>query len=470
MRKVFAVAGIVAAAALIRPGLLGQTAAGDQTPLPEPDRTDAGAPLAPEPTPLPGLGSKWVATWAASIGQPYAYAAPSATDLFTIYYSFQPDLQYAILSAADGLVNQSVRMVIKPDIFGNHFRLRFSNLYGTAPLNLDRVALGIQASGAGLVPGSNRLVTFNGGNTSVSIPAGGRLYSDAVELNVTPDDPLLAGRKLAVSMYVAGPSGTLSVHNFAFQTSYLAEPGSGDRVAKVNGNQAFPYTTTSSFIIDQLDVEAPAATRVLACLGDSLTDGVFSTINGDDRYPNYLSQRLHTLYGNTVSVVNAGIGGDPVLQPGGALDRLERDVLSLSGVTDVIWFQAINDFRFPVTPQDIIDGYGAGVQRMHAAGISVTGATVTSSLHCTTIPVYATDETNAARMTLNAFIRTSGLYDHVADFDTATVDPTSGELRPAFSADDSKLTNPSDKLHFSRLGNRALANAVDLAPYAPAVR
>src|SRR5499427_1987378 len=141
----------------------------------------------------------------------------------------------------------------------------------------------------------------------------------------------------------------------ALTTSYLSAPGAGAK-GQLEDEASFPFTTTSWYFLDAVDMMAPSDTQVVVALGDSITDGTASTLNGDDRWPNALARRLHAVYGNRVSVVNAGIGGNQVVGPpeysaarpfsGGpsALQRLDRDLLSLSGVTAVIWLEGINDF------------------------------------------------------------------------------------------------------------------------------
>jgi GDSL-like Lipase/Acylhydrolase family len=160
----------------------------------------------------------------------------------------------------------------------------------------------------------------------------------------------------------------------------------------------------------------------------SITDGTFSTINGNDRWSNDLSIRLHQAYGNKVSVVNEGIGGNTVVNPPqmgpAAVDRLDRDVLGLSGLTSVVWLEGINDFGAENnTVSAVIAGLQDGISRMHAAGIKVVGATITSSLNSTVLPNCGTPVTDAKRRATNDFIRNSGRYDSVADMDAATLDP-----------------------------------------------
>ena len=182
---------------------------------------------------------------------------------------------------------------------------------------------------------------------------------------------------------------------------------------------------------------AAADTQVIVAFGDSITDGTASTLNGDDRWPNALARRLHAAYGDRVAVVNAGIGGNQVAGPaeysaakpfaGGpsARQRLERDVLSLSGVTTVIWLEGINDFSNATNAAvEAVDGghEGSGRRSCKARGVRVIGATVVSALGSTNA-AHGSAEEDRKRQELNEFIRTSGMFDGVVDFDKATADP-----------------------------------------------
>ena len=178
-------------------------------------------------------------------------------------------------------------------------------------------------------------------------------------------------------------------------SSYVTAPGAGAR-GREEGEAAFPFSTASWFFLDAVDVTAPAGTPVIVGFGDSITDGTASTMNGDDRWPDVLSRRLHAIYGNRVAVVNAGIGGNQIAGPkeygpekpfpGGpsAGQRLERDVLRLSGVTTVIWLEGINDFSKSgnAAVEDVVAGMREGVARMRAGipGVRVIGGTVVSAL------------------------------------------------------------------------------------------
>jgi lysophospholipase L1-like esterase len=162
-------------------------------------------------------------------------------------------------------------------------------------------------------------------------------------------------------------------------------------------------------------------------------------------------------------VVNAGIGGNQILKAGGgpsALERLDRDVINLPGVTTVIWLEGINDLGSSgASVEDITDGFRRGVARLHEHHIRVIGATIVSSLKST--PTHGTPEVDSKRKAINEFIRTSGVFDGVADFDAATIDPETGTLRAAFQPS-SSTGGPGDRLHPNRAGYQAMANAVDL--------
>jgi lysophospholipase L1-like esterase len=411
-------------------------------------------------------GQKWVTVWAASGHGPYPLGNASA----------QPDLSFALPSATTGFDDQTLRLIVKPDLWTSQIRLRFSNAFGQRPLELDGVRVGLQATAGTLVPGTNRPVTF-GGQRTVTIAPGTTRWSDGVNLPfVAGARPSLAGRKLAVSMHARGPTGPMTWHAKALVTSYLSAPGAGD----VGGNDddtRLPYSTTSWFFLDAIDAMAPSDTAVIACFGDSITDGTASTLNGDDRWPDVLSSRLHAAYGAGVSVVNAGIGGNRVIGPAdydrqpiaggpGALDRLDRDVLSLSGVTTVIWLEGINDFGgAAATVETVTSGFTEGVRRMRAKGIRVIGATITSALNATN-GTHGAKAVDDKRREANAFIRRPGVFDAVADFDVATTNPQTGELRAEYQPN-STTGGAGDKLHPNRAGYAAMAAAIDLRLLVP---
>jgi lysophospholipase L1-like esterase len=338
-------------------------------------------------------------------------------------------------------------------------------------VTFDGVFAGLQWSAAAIVKGANRPVRF-GGKDTVTIPPGESAWSDEVGMPAV-DFP---GRKLAVSFHVVGDSGPMTWHAKALTTSYVSAPGAGS-CGQAEDESAFPFTTTSWYFLDAVDAMAPASTRVLVAFGDSITDGTASTLNGDDRWPNALSRRLHAAFGDRWVVVNAGIGGNQVTGPaeytaakpfsGGpsARQRLERDVLSLSGVGAVIWLEGINDFsRNANAPVDTVEaGMGDVVERIRArvSGVKIVGATVVSALGSSNA-AHGSPEEDVKRRQLNDFIRTSKLFNAVADFDKATLDANTGGLRPEF-VPDGTIGGPGDKLHPNRAGYLAMAMSIDLS-------
>src|SRR5215470_14130484 len=410
--------------------------------------------------------TKWVTSWAASVQGPYPVGNASA----------QPDQRFAFPVPANGARDQTFRMMVRPDVWGRQARLRFSNAFGTRVLTLDDVYVGLAVGGPALSKGTNRLVTF-GGKGEVSIAAGADAWSDPVDLAFVrdPDAPELAGRKLAVSFHVVGESGPMTWHAKALTTSFVTAPDAGAKGASEE-EAAFPYSTASWFFLDAVDMMMPADTRVVVAFGDSITDGTASTMNGDDRWPDVLSRRLHRAFGDKIAVVNAGIGGNQVAGPteysatkpfpGGpsASARLERDVLSLSGVSAIIWLEGINDFS--KNGNAAVDTVTAGMRdiaaqlRARIPGVRIVGATLTSALNATNA-AHGSREQDDKRRSLNAFIKSSGVFDAVADFDAATLDPSTGEMKAAFIPE-STTGGPGDKLHPNRGGYLAMGEVIDL--------
>jgi lysophospholipase L1-like esterase len=420
------------------------------------------------PTAAAPPAKKWVTVWTASAQGPYPVGNPSA----------QPDLRFAFPVAEAGARDQSFRLIVRPDIWGGEVRLRFSNAFGTKPVTFDGAFVGLQMSGAALVPRTNQKISF-AGKPSVTVAAGASAWSDAVALPFVRRGAAstLAGRKLAVSFHVDGESGPMTWHAKALTTSYLTPPGAGAK-GEADGEAAYPFSTASWYFLDAVDMMAPIETRLIVAFGDSITDGTASTMNGDDRWPDVLSRRLHARYGNRVAVVNAGIGGNQVIGPaeytpqkpiaGGpaAGQRLERDVLDLSGVGAVIWLEGINDFGRGVEAQ--VDAVEAGMKdivgriRAHVPGVRIVGATLTSALGSSNA-AHGAPEEDVKRKALNEFIRGAGLFDLVVDFDRVTLDPQTGGMRAEF-VPESTTGGPGDKLHPNRAGYLAMGNAVELAP------
>jgi lysophospholipase L1-like esterase len=411
----------------------------------------------------------WVVSWTGAVQGPYPTGNPSA----------QPDQKFAFPDPATGARDQTFRLMLRPDIWGRQARIRLSNAFGTKPMTFDGVYVGLQWGSAALVRGSNRPVTFDG-KPSITIAPGSSAWSDPVALPFVkqPDD--LAGRRLAVSFHIAGDSGPMTWHAKALTTSYVTAPGAGAKGAQED-EAAFPYSTASWFFLDAVEMMAPAGTFAVMAFGDSITDGTASTMNGDDRWPDVLSRRLKARFGNKVAVVNGGIGGNQIAGPsdygpdkpfpGGpaAVQRLERDVLALSGVSSLIWLEGINDFsKNGNAPVDrVIAAMKDGVGRLRAKwpDVRIIGATVTSALGSSS-PAHGFQEQNDKRKALNDFIRSSGTFDGVIDFDKVAIDPQSGGLKPEF-VPESTMGGAGDRLHPNRTGYLAMGQAIDLDLFKP---
>lgn len=408
----------------------------------------------------------WSTVWTAASQGPYPAGVPSG----------QPDLSSTFPNAKIGARNQSFRMIIKPDVFGPQFRIRLSNAFGTRPVTFDNVTLGVHASAAAIVPGSMRSILFRG-QQHITVAPGTEVWSDPIDSPFgTSRDPLtLDGRAFAVSFHVVGESGPMTWHAKAMTTSYVSAPDAGAVSAKLDDTD-FPASTTSWFFLDALDAITPEDTRVVVALGDSITDGTASTIGGSDRWVDVLSRRLHARYHDHIAVVDEGIGGNQILNPtlysvadpplGGpsALSRIQRDVISLSGVSDVIWFEGINDLEAGrASPDAVMEGLTTGVAHIRAGlpGVKVMGATLTTSLG-SKLPHYGSVEVDARRNVVNGRLAKCGIFDDVIDFDSVVTDPSTGKLRDAF-VPSSTAGAISDDLHPNRRGYQAMGSMIDLS-------
>jgi lysophospholipase L1-like esterase len=410
-------------------------------------------------------GKIWVASWTASPQGPYPAGWGVA----------QPDLSFALPRGdTEGATDQTFRLIVKPDLWSKTIRLRLANTFGSRPVTLGAVTVGLQSTGGNLLAGKAQQVLF-GGKPEVVIPAGEELYSDEVALDIDPADPLLEGHNLAVSLFVKGPSGPLTWHCDAFYTSYLSAPGSGDHTSD-KSEAAFPFTTTSWFLLDAVEAEADPDTAVVCAFGDSITEGVNSTLNGSDTWPDVLSRRLHSAYGNKVVVVKEAISGNTVTscpRNGGtsvngpsAADRLDRDVFGVASLRYVVWLEGINDLGACLaSAEDVIQGYKAVIERLHAKDIKVIGATLVSSFG-SPIGSYGFPKVDTERKKVNDFIRTTALFNAVADFDAATLDPATGAMKAAMQPNDT-TGGPGELLHPNRFGYQAMAETINLKLFAP---
>lgn len=347
--------------------------------------------------------------------------------------------------------DQTVRMVVRTSIGGRRVRVQLSNALGGAALAVGAAHLALRQQDAAIVPGSDRVLTF-GGSASFRVPPGALAVSDPVDLDV----PKLSD--LAVSLYLPEDTGPPTIHALGLHTAYLANGNAaGDAALKPSA------TTTAYFWLSSVDVLAPSNAGVIVAFGDSITDGFATTVNKDQAWPALLAKRLAANQSTaTLGVVNLGISGNRVLRDGAgtnALARFDRDVLSRAGVRWMTVLEGINDITYSaipimanqaVTAEDLIWGYRQIIERAHLHGIQVLGATI---MPVGGVATY-TEKGEAVRQAVNRWIRTSGAFDAVVDFDALVSDPADPtKLRPEFDSGDH--VHPNDR------GNQAMANAFD---------
>jgi len=349
----------------------------------------------------------------------------------------------------EAVSNRGYRLVVRTSAGGTHLRVRLSNAFGDRPLTFGRAYAGVQKEGAALVRGSNRQLSF-GGEQSVTVPAGETVLSDPLP------GRLPAATSLVVSLYAAEAGGPATGHGMAMQTSYTS---TGDHTAE-EGPDNWTGTTGSWLYLDAVTVRTDSDVGAVVALGDSITDGWQSSTDKNRRWPDYLARRLQADPDSDTDiegVANEGISGNKVLADGAgqsALNRLDRDVLSHPGVRTVLLFEGVNDIKAHtgVTAGDLIDGYRRIIDRAHAAGLCVVGATVG--------PFKGWYEWDApaetVRREVNEFVRSGGEFDAVADFDRILRSPYDHErILPFF--------DNGDHLHPNDTGMQAMADAVRLS-------
>ena len=367
------------------------------------------------------------------------------------------------------ITNATVRMIARITIPGDSVRIRLDNTFGTEPVTIGHAYIGHRVQGAALAAGSNRSVTFNGAS-EVAIPAGGSTWSDPVRLSV------LAQQDLAVSLYIPGSNMKPSQHTGAVVTSYRSTDGSGD-VTSEEGRAPFGSTTTALWWLKAIDVESVSSPGAIVAFGDSITDGTCSTLDAHDRWEDVLSVRLGLAYDTNAlrarglaeglkAVVNEGIGGNTITREGltppadstPGTERLDRDVLSHHGVTDVVLFMGTNDIRRGATAGQVIAGMTSIVQKVKAKGIRVTGVTIIPRHNVApsgTNTGWNPDKTRI-KNEVNRWIRTKAPFDQIIDFDQVVRDPADPDLiRPAF--------NCGDGVHPSPAGYYAMGKSVELS-------
>lgn len=375
---------------------------------------------------------KWIGAWSASPQQPYDQG-PSH----------------------EGFENQTIRFIVHPHLDGSAVRLKFANTFGNEPLKIGKVTVAKAKAGAEVENGTMTEVFF-GGKYGTTIPVGAEAISDPVNIPVT------YGEDLAVSVYFPEATGPTTWHRLSRQTSYVST--AGDHTDNTDAS-AFPTAIDAWFYLSAVDVQAePSAKGAIVTLGDSITDGHSSTANANHRWPDFLADRIQQQgKGKKYSVLNAGISGNKILRDSpiygeNALARLNRDVLNQSGVTHVILLEGINDIgHVPHTldAEKIIAGMKQIADQVQAKGLNIFAGTLTP-FKGTTIRNYYTEAGEETRQQVNEWIRTSGYFDGVIDFDQVLQDPNNPlYLNAAFDS--------GDHLHPNDAGYKAMADAVDLS-------
>jgi lysophospholipase L1-like esterase len=362
--------------------------------------------------------------------------------------------------------NATIRMIARMTIAGNAVRVRIDNTFGHEALVVGRAYVGHRARGALIAAGSNRPVTF-GGHPEISIPPGGTIMSDPVPLRV------LAQQDIAISLYTPATSMKPTEHTAGVVTSYRTPDGSGDVTASEDAG-AFNQTTTSIWWLKSVEVEAQPADGAVVAFGDSITDGTCSTLDAHDRWEDIVATRLtFDARGGArttarapaqVAIVNEGIGGNTLTRRGlepspespPGLERIERDVLSHHGVRTVILFMGTNDIRRGSDAAQVTEAMSAVAAKVKASGARILAVTI---IPRHSQPAGSAIPWDAARTDIrnqvNAWIRSSRLFDGVLDFSRVVNDPANPDLLlPAF--------NCGDGIHPSPRGYFEIGTSVDL--------
>jgi lysophospholipase L1-like esterase len=382
---------------------------------------------------------------------------PAGAETWISTWTASPQSPRGVLPAS--FSNQTVRQIVHVSVGGRKVRIRLSNEFGTRPALIGAASVALAGEGSDVAAASLRPLTFGGSKSIILLP-GAPAVSDPVDLAV----PALS--EVAVSLYLPAATELGTVHQVGLQTAYVSAAGDFTASAKLAAVDTF----ASRFFLAGVMIEPDAPTRAVVTFGDSITDGTASTVNTNNRWPDILARRLKDA-GMPLAVLNQGISGNRVLSEGAgisALARFERDVLSQPGVSHVVIFLGINDIGWPGTPiepngivrtaDEIIAGYKQMIERAHLHGIKVIGSPLTPFDHAFAgrpNEAYFTPAKEAKRQAVNAWIRTSGAFDAILDFERVIADPA----RPSAIA---AMYDSGDHLHPNDAGYRAMGEAVDL--------
>jgi lysophospholipase L1-like esterase len=384
---------------------------------------------------------RWVGTWATAVvdGSRAQTPGPQPTSTQT-----SPP---AAAARPTAFTDRTLRQIVHISLGGERVRLVLTNAFGTSPLAVGAARIALRDKGPAIVARSDHALTF-GGRPAVTIPAGAIVVSDPVNF-VVP-----AAADLAIDLYLSGDAAAadspVTMHTVALQTNYVSPPGNHAGVVDM------PVASTAQnwFYLARVEVTAPAQATAIVTLGDSITDGTRSTPDTNNRWPDHLAKRLGA-QNLKIGILNVGISANRLLsEPVGAsaLSRFERDVLAQTGVSHVVVLEGINDIRrTTVTVADLVFAHKQLIERAHAKGLRIFGATLT--------PFEGDSQwsadTEARRQGINEWIRTSNAYDGVIDFDAVTRDPN--QRTKLLAKYDS-----GDHLHPSDAGYQAMANAIDV--------
>lgn len=389
---------------------------------------------------------------------------PVAGSWVTAWATSQQALGEAAIS------NATVRLIARVTMPGETVRVRLDNSYGAEPVRIGRASIAYRVQGALVASGSTKPLTFDG-RSEVSLSPGGTAWSDPVPLAVA------AQQDLAVNLYLPGTNVRPSQHSNAYATSYRTPDGAGDKTAD-ESRAPFTGSITATWWLKSIEVQSTVAGGAIVAFGDSITDGTCSTLDANDRWLNLLSTRLGLQFDEAAaragsratmkSLLNEGIGGNTVtraVQPAPdstpAVERLDRDVLSHHGVTDVIVFIGTNDLRREASVAQVTEGLAAILKRIRAAG----GAAAPRVFGVTMIPRHNVapsgantgwnDDKSRRRRAVNDWIRTTAGFDGVLDFDAIMRDTQ----RPDLMA---PPLNCGDGIHPSPAGYHTIGRAIPL--------
>jgi lysophospholipase L1-like esterase len=359
--------------------------------------------------------------------------------------------------AQQAIANTTLRLIARVTLPGDAVRVRFDNSFGSQPVTFSHVTVAPRVRGAAIAGELLRPVNF-AGKLSVTLPAGASVESDPVALHVD------AQEDIAVSVYVNG-NFQPSQHNNAQVISYAADNGGGDQTMSVDG-KALSKNITAMPWLKSIDVRPASPASTIVAFGDSITDGTCTTLNAHDRWEDVLGERFALQTPVRHSVINEGIGGNtavnaatfnPAVNSPPGVDRLDRDVLSHSGVSHMIVFLGTNDIRRGATADQVIAGLKDMMSRARARGIKVIGSTIVPR-HSVVPGVADTgwdDAKTKVRNRVNDWIRREAGFDGVLDFD-----------RIVRSSENPDLLNPAyncgDGIHPSPIGYFQMGKSIDL--------